>query len=576
MSVRSAIARDSSFRLTLRTGALAILAIGFVTHGLLLFTDYVLWDGWWVNVDLASPAGRACLKRLLHEVGRPADYLFYLPFGMAEAFATKVFMAKAAGVAVWISASLAVFYCMVKTARLPLGVAFALASLTVTSTAFPLLGEMSLFMNSTCVMLFWVAWALATWSDELAGPGRTLGTCASCALLFLSFNLNSNLVLFYATALTIVGLRLPDAKASTVQGLLSKIDVRHVVALVLPVVFWVLKSRFTPTHGFYATGYNRPSLDVARMVTGYYGVLVDFVARGTMELFSSAQWVVASTVVGFVLAARLSGESAEGTPHGDRRTLGLRLLVFGTGLLIAAAFPYLAVGQPLANQGWVSRNCILCPLPIAMIVVGGLMTLNTWLVSRIRWVWVVGVVVCSLLGIRGCIHNYLVYQAFGVKQWSIRNELLKFNAEKDASVVQLRDYVWIPGAIGYYPPIVWTYMASDLRSAPRVFVVETAVIAPDQIQAGTDGARQRVIPQIPLDSKSVDEAITATTMPYALTDIPRTGRHWLVAAYPNRDVSSPAAIGWQYLVQSWLTPREAATCVRMFTKCETFTLPDVR
>jgi hypothetical protein len=208
-----------------------------------------------------------------------------------------------------------------------------------------------------------------------------------------------------------------------------------------------------------------------------------------------------------------------------------------------------------------------------MMVVGLLMMAATRWRSASRWAWVPGVAFVATLGSGGCIHNYLVYQAFGVKQLSIRAALADSIGEANASVVQLRDHVRIPGTIPYYPPVIWTYLATGSTGAPTALVIETATMFPDAFQPGPDGSPRRLIPQIPLQPQTVDEAITGTTMPYALERIPRTGPQLLAVVNQRTDTSDPAEIGRRYLLLSWLSPSQADALVRGFTTVETHPLP---
>jgi hypothetical protein len=82
-----------------------------------------------------------------------------------------------------------------------------------------------------------------------------------------------------------------------------------------------------------------------------------------------------------------------------------------------------------------------------------------------------------------------------------------------------------------------------------------------------------LIPQLPLQPQTVDEAITGTTMPYALERIPRTGPQMLAVVNPGTDASAPADAGRRYLLLSWLAPRQAEELVRRFTTVETHPLP---
>lgn len=550
-----------------------IVAAGLLSHGLVLLTDYVLWDGWWYAADLARPDGPTVMARLFHEVGRPLDMWFYAPLRWIGG--DPVVWAKCLGVAAWIGSAVCIATVLRRLARLPECVASAVAVLAAALPVFDLLGELALWMNTACVLLFWAAWAIVSRLPGLTGWRALAARLAAIAMFFVSFDLNSNLVMFYAVATAIAGLRMPDLHPATLLSRLPLAVVRHADFLALPIVFWLWKNWFTPTSGFYATGYNQPSLAPARLAAGYTGLMLDFVLRGLIDLVSSPTWLAAAVAAAIATAVILTRFPQAAGPVERPARMGLALCGWGTFLLLAAAFPYVVVGQALANEGWLTRNCILCPLPVAMIACGFV------LLASARWAdahpraWVTGIVALATLGVGGCIHNYLVYQAFGVKQASIRAALGESIRDTKAAAVQLRDYVRIPGTIPYYPPLIWTYLATGSSGAPIAFVIETAGMAPDVIQAGPDGQPQRIVPQIPLQPRALDEAITATTMPYALDRVPRTGPHVLALVQPGHESADPADLGRRSLMLSWLAPERAAEFVQGFTKVETHQLPRV-
>jgi hypothetical protein len=250
-------------------------------------------------------------------------------------------------------------------------------------------------------------------------------------------------------------------------------------------------------------------------------------------------------------------------------------MLWGLFLLLAAAFPYIAVGQQLASEGWLTRNCILCPLPVAMIACGLMMAVNEWWLPQFPRAWLSGVAGLAVLGAGSCWTNYLSYQALGAKQLSIRAGLSAAIDDTNAVVVQLRDYTPVPGTILYYPPIIWTFIAHKGEGLPKAFVFETATFAPDMIQPGPDGSSQRMVPQITVRSETLEQAITDTTMPYALEGVPRRGTQILVAAEPGYVGVRPSDLGLRYLLLSWLDTKRLPEFVRGFTKISTHPLPPV-
>jgi hypothetical protein len=550
-----------------------IVTVGVLTHGVVLLTDYVLWDGWWYAADLGRPDGTTVMSRLLHEVGRPIDIIFYRPMQMLGG--NSIAWAKWFGTASWICAAVCMREVLRRIAFLPATTATALAVLVVALPIFDLLGELALWMNTACVLLFWLAWVLLSRLQGLAGVRAIAVRLAALGLFFISFDLNSNLVMFYAVAVVIAGLRLPDLRFQTLLARLPRIAIRYADFLVLPILFWIWKTLFTPTSGFYATGYNQPSLAPDRLSNGYTGLVVHFVVPGLLELFSSSNRVLAALIVAGIAAAVSQRVAATQSDLDVPRGRGPRLVLWGLFLLLAAAFPYIAVGQQLASEGWLSRNCILCPLPVAMIACGLLMAANEWWLQPFPRAWLSGVAGLAVLGAGGCMTNYLSYQALGAKQLSIRIGLSAAINETNAVVVQLRDYTPVPGTIPYYPPIIWTFIGHNAEGLPKAFVFETATFAPDVIKPGSEGFPERIVPHVTVRSETLEQAITDTTMPYALEGVPRRGAQILVTAEPGYVGMRPSDLGLRYLLLSWLDTERLPEFVRGFTKTSTYPLPPV-
>lgn len=552
-------------------GAVIVFA-GLAAHGLLPFTDYLLWDGWWYAADIVRGEGAPTMTRLFREVGRPMDMAFYLPMRLFGG--DPLVWAKWLGMIAWIASGPCIAFVLRRGGGLAPSTATAIAILSVTLPVFDLLGELALWMNTACVFLFWGAWALvvglASTNSWLRYPIR-LG---AIVLFFVSFNLNSNLVMFYAVAAMLFGLRssrvpLPDLPLRVWRLAASKPDF-----LLLPILFWLWKTVFTPTSGYYAQGYNQPSLEPTRFLSGYAAMAVHFIGAGFLELLASASWAGFSVAVAIAAGFMFSKHSANGLDTDDIPKA--RIAWWGVVLLGAAAFPYLAVGQNLASEGWLSRNAILCNVPLAMIIVGGLGAFNVKVVSSLPWLWAAGVVLVAVLGIGNCHRNYFALQAFGVKERSVQRKLRAAIDEYDACVVQLRDYYFLPGTIAYYPPSIWTFLASGTASAPKTFVIDTRVITPDQISKSAQGHNEIVMPQLTPSVRDIDQAITATTMPYAMQGIRRAGPQILFAVLPGSLGNESVQLGKRYLAVKWLDPRKGEEFEQQMTQARVVSLPAIR
>lgn len=535
---------------------LAIVVTGIIAHALLLFTDYVIWDGWWCVADILDPADLPIMRQIFKDVGRPLDLWFYVPFKALGG--EPVIWSKVLGASSWILACTCMYIVLRKGAGLPKQLATAVSLLAVTMPSFDLLGEISLWMYTACVLLFWLAWAILCASRGMRGWAFFVLRCAAISLFFISFNLNSQLVFFYGIAAMLFAFRLPDMNWKLLPSRVQRAAVRHADYLLLPIIFWTWKTLFTPALGSYAQDYNRPSFGLFKLLSGYGGMALHFLAAGAMELLSSANCMASATFVSVAAAFALSRcpMFVEPVP----RSAGLGLAVWAFVLLGAAAFPYLAVGQPLASEGWLNRNAILCNFPLALMFVGIFTTLNQRMLPVRPWLWMAAVFAMVVLGIGNCQRNYLALQAFGAKERSIQRKLATAINEHHASFVQLRDYFYLPATIPYYPPSIWTFIASGTASKPKAFVMDTRALAPDQIVVNDRGQQEVRMPTFVPSASDIERAIEETTIAYAFEEIPRLGTQILVAIRAGDAGDHSVTIGLRYL----------ALRISDFTRCREF------
>lgn len=549
-----------------------VIVAGALAHALLPLTDYVLWDGWWYATDLQRSDGPANMSRLFHEIGRPMDLYFYEPLRWSGG--DPVLLAKCLGVTAWVVTPACVFVVLRRLGRLPETLAIAVTVLMTTLPVFDILGDLAIWMNTACVLLFWLSWLGFSYLQSTKGLRRIATRLALMGSFFVSFNLNSNLVFFYAIGLALAACRAQRMDFAEAKRLLRITAVGFIDFLSLPIVFWIWKTWFTPTSGVH-TDYNRPSFDVMRLFAGYVGVGVDFLLPCAYDIASSPLALFfAVTAVAVAIYLVKSGAPADTAPL-ILHTRPLFLWCTGLVLLLAAAFPYLAVGQPLGSEGWVTRNCILCPLPVALILVACLLEANRRLMPGVPRAWLVGVVAIAAAGVGGCVQNYLRYQTFGMKQIALRHAFHETIHETDATVIQFRDYAPIPRTIGAYPPIIWSFIASYPPLPPRTLVIETASFAPDNYVIGSNGEMTRFMPRVSFDPPGVELCIEKTLMPYAFTQVRRQGPQALLAAYMTTDGAPTIHQAIRYLCLRMVAPAKALKYACEFIRPERAVLPNI-
>lgn len=524
-----------------------VIAAGLLSHGIVAFTDHVLWDGWIYGRAFADPAGPEVMAKLFRDAGRPLDFFHYrLAFLLCGSHIDPFLAAKAWGVVAWIAGFVVARHVLVRPGLLDESTATRVCMVAAAAPVFGVLGDLTFWMHTTSLLCFWVG-ALLAIRRQPAGPAGRLGLrCTALLLLALSFNLNSLLVFFYGLIGAGMILRWsPGRWRDRCAGTLKQ-AARHADFLMLPVIFWVIKTHLTPNAGNYLD-YNQPVFDPTRLLEGLAGCFSGFLKPTVAELATVGAWMVAA-IVAAALAAWL-GRRGAGCLTGDgQATVGgpgaLRLIAAGGFLMGAAVFPYLVVGQQLADHDWQSRNTILTPLPLGLLACGCIMLLA----RQTTWALVLLVMLCAGASNR----NHLRLQGFGVKQAAIIQHLQEGFSNMRPTVVQLRDHFPIAGTFAYYPPVIWSHMAAEPGSLPRTMVIEFAGLLPPEWQGRTPGVLESSDPVLPMDPEILEETIRRTTIPGSFVRVPRHGRQQVVAVWPGSHGSDGLRLGMEYLRLKYL------------------------
>jgi len=546
-----------------------IVAAGLAAHGLILLSDYILWDGWGYSHWLGERAELVHLERLFREIGRPLDILFWIPFiGVKE----MQLHAKYAGVATWILSACLMYLVLLRSRFTSPSAALMCGVLATILPVFDVLGELAIWMNTACVALFWAGWWVLV-SMPSRGALAWLCRAIGLGLFFLSFNLNSQLVYFYAFAVCLVAVNLFQDGAKPVWAAASRTVLRYADFAVLPIVFWTWKRMFTPNSGYYE-GYNNPAFTFELLSRTGVSLFSGFLADEARALFESPLWFVVSLII-VVLCVLLAVRRGVRFAVAGSPRQGVFLFLVGGLLLFAGAFSYAVVDQSFSASGWLTRNCILLALPLSMLLVGALILVGSrFFPHRPGLVWSM-VALIALMGIGSSNRGILRWQAFGAKQESIGIKLRSAFMDKAPSFVQLRDYFLIPNTIYYYPPIVWTYLLARGLRTPKTFVIETAQIAPDELFVDALGTPQRRVTVLNVNAQAVEQAIEQTSMPYAMVEIPRHGLQALAIVEPTEMGNDGVALGWEYLKTRWLQPGLIPQFLGRLTSVQVQDLPSI-
>ena len=541
-----------------RVAYAAIVAFGLACHGLILLTDYIIWDGWWYAHFIRNPGETHYLTRLLSEIGRPQDMLFFLPFFLTEHIA---FLAKVIGVIAWVAAAALQFRFLMSALSLSANTALIVTLISLSCPFFPFCGELTYNMYVCAVLLFWAAWAVI--GAQIARHVDGWRYRGLAVILFVaSFELNSHIAHLYAVGVFVIAYRVVcgggiPSREALVAGLVGFLR-RYWELAALPVAYWVWKNTFTPTTGYYQD-YNVVRLDPATIGLGYLGFLISAAMNLPATIFQAPGALVAAAILAAVGSTIYRSRATEFFAGVSPPRPGW-LATAAAALCLCSVFSYLAVGQPVAFTGWAARNTILLNLPFALLATAVASGLQRRFAVHHPGLMAIPFAAIVTIGLVACNLTTLRWQAFGLKQQAIQMALRDVISQNQAdpdnvvNVINLRDYFIIPDTLDWYPPFVWTYLAAEDDEEPTVFVVETTRQIPDKLIQLPDGSTRTEVFPVQIGPAQLRELLEATTGPYALTRIPSMGRTVTVTVAQGTLGNDGVAIGCDYLLRAWIDP----------------------
>lgn len=405
-----------------------ITFISIVFHGQILMNDNWLdWDDGFINSWQRHKKWKN-MKRFFSEAGMPFLYyqhrlMSYFPHRNLTYRLLTVISITVSAISVYIIA--ANFKLLSPSNALMLSmlyVSYTGAHMVVTRAV----GLQYTF--STC--LFYSAILLSMISDGYSSYEHSLLRILAFVLFIVSFhNMNSLLVFYFGYLLLRAIIFFSQTELAFIQVInfvASNIDY-----ISLPFVFWVVKEKFTPRHGYFED-YNRLRLNPSETFMGFITlVTLGFEGSITGPLLSLLKkrllWFPVLSVFLISLVCPNMIQVIEPLANDGY------VLLFGIALLVLAGLPYIAVGQTFGLWGWVTRNSSLLHLPVALILLGAL----HWVIPLHMIMHVTLLLVISF----GLYLNiqYLNYLSVYVKNRSWLFHLFNQPASCDISIFQVVD-----------------------------------------------------------------------------------------------------------------------------------------
>ena len=516
-----------------------------------MFTDYVLWDGIWIDKHLKmAPHGFDIMVRMWQESGRSYDLIWLAPL---KGLANPAIISKYLSVTSWILSSV-LFYFFLISMRIANPTLCLMAAFLAVSAPFnDLLGDLNQYLYVIPVCFFWAGMlALVVFSEQKTKAQCLVVRILALTLLFLSFSLASNLVFFCAVFLLYI---FANSTGTSLREYVSRALTQaksHADFAVLPFISWGLRRTFYVASGT-TKDYNTIHFDVEKILEVYSTALRSL--TGKYEINFSESWIwFLSIFLALLTAVVIMRKKTKFRVVSFGRQPSI-FIVVGLVLWIAVVFPYAAVGQYIHAWGWSTRNAVLFNIPYGLFSAGALVQLSRLLLPcRPRAVWFPIVVVAGL-GIGMSNASYLRFQAQGAKQSIIAQTLRDLlSDQKNVSLVQLRDYYPLSFTFPFYPTFIWTYLISPQEEMPKTLVIEATIYALDKVEIDEFGQSKRIFSEIEVTTTGFERLVSDTTLPYVMDNIPRGGRQLLVVIMPGSLGSNSVQLGSNYLIKKYFQP----------------------
>lgn len=549
------------------TGWVGIVLAGLLAWGLVLLSDYLIWDTIHAAHCARDPAHWYIEARLYSDTGNP---LSGIVTHWLAVFSAPELASKCLSVALWVASAVLFRSFLMRGFGLTKEDSTWIASVAVALPFYDLLGELCLFTYTLFAFLFWLAW-VCFFSCRLEWSWRGIVLRLGTLTLFvLCFQLGSNLPYFYGI-LSVYMLRdaLVKDQLFGFRPWLTRLRA-HADFLIVPILYWSWKTKYGGPQGWYykMIDYNAPKFELTQMLAGYASLLQML----RVELLDSlgTTWRVGVALLvavffWFVNWRRDSGHKEQCAPR-------MFLLGFGAAifLILCAGFAYVTVAKGFSAYGWNTRNGILLNFPVAL----ALGCLIAWLQSLLPKGYgsFQGIALSFILGLSVVSSNISILKLQGLwaKQISAVPKLKEVISESGAIAISLRDQLLSNSTMEKYPTLIWTYLLTEPGELPKTLIVDTQPMVADQLSVSPTGQQQATIPLLQFDPPTMQRLIELTSLDYALTGIPRTGRTVTCVLQDKSEDSDGWLTGWRYLRGKYFSPAEMPAFLKGLTRVLVF------
>lgn len=224
-----------------------------------------------------------------------------------------------------------------------------------------------------CTLLFYLGFYLVT--KYLKSSGKKIYRISALVLFFISFSMNSVLVYYAAVLAYILYFELREKSINL--GLIYRKLLTYLDFILLPIVYFVIKTKYYQASGLYANGYNqigllKPGELIKKLIEAYRESILKTISEGFLVVTSNSTWVILFFIFLVITLALFIRKKAEVksilNPFSKNFLIeSLFILIIGWVLFCLAAVPYILVGKMTMSVDFESRHQVLLGLPIGII-----------------------------------------------------------------------------------------------------------------------------------------------------------------------------------------------------------------
>jgi hypothetical protein len=349
-----------------------IFIITLLSHGLLLINDGLYWDGW-LSKGYLDNGDWESVKQQTFEMGLPV--IGYLMWAL-KVLKIHEYYKLTAFLMIFLSATL-----IYKIAdRLKYTTKFESLLIAVIFVTFPAY-QTSIEISTLQYLIFLFLFYLSIFLIVEVKYGdiqryKYLINFLALVGLFISFNMNSLLVYFYAFILI-----LAIKEININKNLLSEIKkflIKNLIFILLPFIYFGCRKYLTPPHGLYE-GYHSFNLDPIFIIS----LVIQYIRVSVLgQIFNSLVNLKGCLILLFIgffcieiyyrIAVFKFKKGFYSNINVDSwfNTANIRPLAFFSAVCIfTAILPYAVVGLFPAIRGVNTRHSILISLPVALLII---------------------------------------------------------------------------------------------------------------------------------------------------------------------------------------------------------------